>query len=290
LLLEAGIPKGVVNLISGAGDPTGLALIEHPLVNKISFTGSVVTGTKIAQECAKFMKRCTTELGGKSPLIICEDYKDLDKAADIAALGLFANNGQLCSASSRIYVHESIYEQFVQKVTERAKAKVVGPALEVGTQIGSIINERQMNKILEFIELGKREGAILQTGGNRIQREGYFLEPTVFSQVDDNSVIGREEIFGPVMSIMKPFSTIEEVVKRANSTQYGLAAGVLCKDISTTHQLARKLRSGTIYLNTYHIIDPAYPWGGYKFSGVGRELGPQGLNSYLESKTVILAL
>jgi len=279
----------VVNIVTGFGPTAGAPLVSHPLVNKIAFTGSTEVGIQIMQECGKSLKKCSLELGGKSPLIIFEDY-DMEQALNVAQLGIFTNQGQVCSASSRIFVQESIYEEFVRKTAERAKAKQIGSGLDPKSQMGPVVDSDQFKKVTSYIAAGKAEGAKLVTGGNRIGDVGFFVEPTVFSHVDDSCSISREEIFGPVMSIMKPFKDIDEAIKRANATPYGLAAGVLTNNIKTAHKVARELKAGTVYINSYHVLDAAFPFGGYKSSGIGRELGTGGMDGYLELKTVVVSL
>jgi len=288
LLIEAGMPKGVVNILPGYGPTAGAALANHPHVDKVAFTGSTEVGHIVMEACAKTLKRITMELGGKSPLIIFDDC-NLDKAVESAHLGLFLNQGQCCIASSRIYVQESIYDEFVKRSVEKAKQRKVGPGQNPDTRQGPQVDVDQFNKVMSYIKAGKDEGARCLTGGNRVGSKGYFIEPTVFVDVKDDMKIAKEEIFGPVMSIMK-FKDMDDVVKRANNTAYGLGAAVFTKDVSKVHTLAGKLRAGTIYVNTYDVFDAALPFGGFKFSGIGRELGSYGLDNYIEVKTVIISL
>lgn len=286
LFIEAGMPPGVVNILPGYGPTAGGALCNHPDVDKIAFTGSTEVGHLIMEQCARSMKRITLELGGKSPMIVFADC-DLNKAVEFSHLGLFLNQGQCCIASSRIYVEESIYEDFIKKATEEAKKRKVGAGWEKDTKQGPQVDKDQFDKVMSYIKSGKDQGARVLTGGRRVGDKGYFVEPTVFVDVNDDMKIAKEEIFGPVMSVMK-FSNIDDVVKRANNSSYGLGAAVFTRDVSKAHQISRRLRAGTIYVNTYDVFDAALPFGGFKFSGMGRELGSYGLEAYTEVKTVVM--
>jgi len=286
LLISAGMPKGVVNILPGYGPTAGGALTNHPLVDKIAFTGSTEVGHIVMEACSKSMKRITTELGGKSPMIVFADC-DMDKAVNSAHIGLFLNQGQCCIASSRIYVEESVYDEFVRRSVEKAKQRKVGSGMEKDAQQGPQVDKDQFNKVMGYIKSGKDSGAKVAVGGNRVGEKGYFIEPTVFVDVQDNMKIAQEEIFGPVMSIMK-FKNVDDVMKRANNNPYGLGAAVFTKDVSKAHSIAAKLRAGTVYVNTYDVFDAALPFGGFKLSGIGRELGSYGLNNYIEIKTVIM--
>lgn len=286
---QAGFPNGVVNILSGFGEDAGQYLSTHSGVDKVAFTGSTEVGLKIMQNstAGNKLRRVTLELGGKSPNIIMDDA-DIDLAVAQANFALFFNQGQCCIAGSRTFVHEKIYDQFVEKAVKNAKTAILGEGVDAKTTQGPQVSKEQQDKILNYIDLGKKEGARLLTGGGRPSRKGYFVEPTVFADVTDDMTIAREEIFGPVMSILK-FSDIEDVIKRANNNEYGLGAGVVTKNINNAIHLANGLRVGTVYINCYDVFQPTTPFGGYKNSGIGRELGPHGLDNYLEEKTVIMA-
>jgi len=288
-LLEAGLPAGVLNCIPGYGPTAGAALSEHMDIDKVAFTGSTEVGRIILQAAGKSnLKDVTLELGGKSPLIILDDA-DIDLALDVAHVGLFLNQGQCCCASSRIFVQEGIYDEFVRRTVEKAKSRKVGDPFDPQTQQGPQVDEEQLTKILGYIKKGKEEGATLLAGGNRVGDKGFFVEPTVFADVKDEMTIAKEEIFGPVMSLIK-FSTIEDVIKRANQTNYGLAAGVVGKDITKLFTLAHNIRAGTVWVNCYDVFLAAAPFGGFKESGIGRELGEYGLRQYCSIKTVTVKL
>jgi aldehyde dehydrogenase (NAD+) len=289
LILEAGFPEGVVNLLPGFGSTAGAAIARHMDVDKVAFTGSTEVGRLIMEAAAKSnLKRISLELGGKSPNIIFADT-DLDDAVEGAHLGLFVNQGQSCCAGSRVFVEETIYDEFVEKSITRAGKRRVGDPLDPRTDQGPQVSESQFDRIMGYIESGKREGATLACGGERVGDRGYFIQPTVFSDVQDEMRIAREEIFGPVMSII-PFKDIDEVIARANRTTYGLAAGVWTRDIKKAHAVANSMRAGTVWVNCYHVLDTRAPFGGYKQSGMGRELGEYGLQQYTEVKTVTLKL
>jgi aldehyde dehydrogenase (NAD+) len=289
LILEAGFPEGVVNLLPGFGSTAGAAIARHMDVDKVAFTGSTEVGRLIMEAAAKSnLKRISLELGGKSPNIIFADT-DLDDAVEGAHLGLFVNQGQSCCAGSRVFVEETIYDEFVEKSIVRARKRRVGDPLDPRTDQGPQVSESQFDRIMGYIESGKREGATLACGGERVGDRGYFILPTVFSNVRDEMKIAREEIFGPVMSII-PFKDMDEVIARANRTTYGLAAGVWTRDIKKAHAVANSMRAGTVWVNCYHVLDTRAPFGGYKQSGMGRELGEYGLQQYTEVKTVTLKL
>jgi aldehyde dehydrogenase (NAD+) len=291
LCMEAGIPPGVVNVVTGLGD-AGAALAEHPDVDKIAFTGSTEVGQKIVRASAGNMKRLSMELGGKSPDIVFDDA-DLDAAVPGAAMAVFQNSGQICSAGTRLYVQRSIYEEFVQRVAAYAKTLRVGDPLDPDTQLGPVVSEEQLSRITSYLEIGKKQGARALSGGERITEgqlgKGYYIAPTVFADVTDNMRIAREEIFGPVISAM-PFDTMEEVIGRANDSNYGLGSGVWSRNISTIHRVAHGLRTGTVWANCYQLMDPAIPFGGYKMSGYGRESGQEHLHEYVQTKSVIVKL
>jgi len=286
LLIEAGMPKGVVNILPGYGPTAGGAMTRHPDIDKIAFTGSTEVGHIVMEACSKSMKRITMELGGKSPMVVFADC-DLQRAVDSAHVGLFLNQGQCCIASSRIYVEESIYDKFVEMSVEKAKNRKVGHGMEKTAQQGPQVDKEQFNKVMGYINSGKEQGATLKCGGGRDGDKGYFIKPTVFCDVKDDMKIAQEEIFGPVMSIMK-FKNVDEVIKRSNNSPYGLGAAVFTKDASKAHTIAAKFRAGTVYVNTYDVFDAALPFGGFKISGIGRELGSYGLENYIEVKTVIM--
>ncbi|XP_042501194.1 aldehyde dehydrogenase family 2 member B7, mitochondrial-like [Macadamia integrifolia] len=286
LFHEAGLPPGVLNVVSGYGPTAGAALASHMDVEKIAFTGSTDTGKIISELAAKSnLKPVTLELGGKSPFIVCEDA-DIDQAVELAHFALFFNQGQCCCAGSRTFVHESVYDEFVEKAKARAMKRVIGDPFKAGVEQGPQIDSEQFEKILKYIRSGIESGATLETGGERVGTKGFFIQPTVFSNVQDGMKIETEEIFGPVQSILK-FKNLDEVIKRANATRYGLAAGVFTKNIGTANKLMRVLRVGTVWINCFDIFDAAIPFGGYKMSGHGREKGIYSLNNYLQVKAVV---
>uniref|UniRef100_H2YC02 aldehyde dehydrogenase (NAD(+)) n=1 Tax=Ciona savignyi TaxID=51511 RepID=H2YC02_CIOSA len=289
LIKEAGFPPGVVNMIPGYGPTAGAAISEHMDVDKVAFTGSTEVGHLIMQAAGKSnLKRISLELGGKSPNIIFEDA-DLDYAVEMAHFGLFFNMGQCCCAGSRVFVQESIYDEFVKKSVARAKKRTVGSPFESGVEQGPQVDSEQFHKIQELIQSGKDEGAELLCGGERYGTKGYYIQPTVFANVKDHMRIATEEIFGPVQQIMK-FKTMEEVIERANNTTYGLAAAVFTKDLNTAITVSNSIRAGTIWVNTFNSFTSMTPFGGYKMSGQGRELGEYGLANYTEVKCVTLLI
>jgi len=288
LILEAGFPEGAINIVPG-NDETGKLVSQHEGLDKIAFTGSTDVGRKIFANAAMSnnMKRVTLELGGKSPLIVCDDA-NIDAAIEASHMGLFLNQGQCCCASSRIFVQDSIYNEFVEKATSEAKKRVVTAGYEEGAMQGPQVSKEQHDKVLGYIKKGESEGATLMTGGSQVPKDkGYFVQPTVFADVTDDMTIAKEEIFGPVMSLMK-FSDAEEVVARANNTEYGLAAGIFTKSFTTAQKYLKQIRAGTIWVNCYDVFDAALPFGGFKASGIGRELGEAGLEPYVEKKTVVM--
>jgi len=287
LFKEAGFPDGVVNVVSGSGSIAGNALITHPNVDKVAFTGSTATGKHIAKSAADQIKSVTLELGGKSPAIVLEDA-DIEEAIQGTFDGTMYNHGQNCSATTRIFVHRNIYDQFVERLADKAKQVKVGPGMDPETEMGPVVSAKQHNTVLEYIEKGKEEGASLVAGGGKAGEKGYFIQPTVFADVEDDMTIAREEIFGPVMSIFV-FDEIEEVIKRANDSQYGLAASVWTRDIKHGHYISSKLQSGTVWINDFGLEWETMPFGGYKQSGVGREMGGEyGLANYTEVKSVFV--
>lgn len=285
LTKEAGFPNGVVNVVPGFGK-AGAALVNHDLVDKIAFTGSTEVGQLIKKGAAMSkLKRTTLELGGKSPNIILKD-SDLDHAVETAHFGLFFNMGQCCCAGSRTFVEDSIYDEFVEKSAARANSRIVGDPFDLNVEQGPQIDREQTEKILSMIESGKKQGANLVSGGSRKGEKGYYIAPTVFADVTDEMTIAKEEIFGPVQQILK-FSSLNEVIHRANNTDYGLAAAVFTKDIDKANYVVQGLRAGTVWVNTYNALASQVPFGGYKMSGHGREMGVYGLEGYTEVKTVI---
>jgi len=289
LILEAGFPEGVVNLLPGYGHTAGAAIAKHMDVDKVAFTGSTEVGHLIMEASAKSnLKRVTLELGGKSPNIVFADA-DMDQAIEGSHFALFFNQGQCCCAGSRLFVEDKCYDEFVEKSVARAKARKVGDPFDAATEQGPQVDKTQFDKVLGYIEAGKREGASLLCGGGRWGDRGYFVEPTVFADVQDHMKIAEEEIFGPVMSIIK-FKDMSEVIDRANKTMYGLAAAVWTRDIGKAHAIANSVRAGTVWVNCYDVFDPAAPFGGFKQSGIGRELGEYGLHQYTEVKTVTVKL
>jgi aldehyde dehydrogenase (NAD+) len=289
LIIEAGFPPGVVNILSGYGPTAGAAISHHMDIDKVAFTGSTEVGHLIMEAAAKSnLKRVTLELGGKSPNIV---FADADMNAAIAGShnALFFNQGQCCCAGSRLFVEESCYDEFVERSVQRAKDRIVGDPFDDKTEQGPQVDQEQFNKVMGYIESGMREGAQMLCGGSQIGDQGYFIQPTVFADVRDDMKIAQEEIFGPVMSIIK-FKDINEVIERANKTMYGLAAAVWTKDISKAHAIANSVRAGTVWVNCYDVFDAAAPFGGFKQSGIGRELGEYGLQQYTEIKTVTIKL
>lgn len=289
LIKEAGFPEGVVNIVPGFGE-AGAALSSHQDVDKVAFTGSTEVGKLIQAASAKSnLKRVTLELGGKSPNIIFAD-SDMDYAVETAHFGLFFNMGQCCCAGSRTYIEEKIYDEFVERSAERAKKRTVGNPFDNNVEQGPQVDKEQYDRILSFIDAGKKEGAKLVAGGNRFtDRPGYFIEPTVFADVQENMKICREEIFGPVQQLIK-FSKLDEVIERANKSDYGLAAAVFTKDIDKANYMVQGLRAGTVWVNCYNVFGAQAPFGGYKLSGHGRENGPYGIKNYSEVKSVIVKI
>src|ERR1700733_12174962 len=289
LIVEAGFPAGVVNILPGFGPTAGAAIARHMDVDKVAFTGSTEVGHLIMEDAAKSnLKRVTLELGGKSPNIVFADT-DVDEAVEGAHFGLFFNHGQCCCAGSRVFVEEKIYDEFVEKSVARAKARKVGDPFDPANEQGPQVDDVQFEKVMSYIDAGKKEGAKLVAGGGRVGDRGYFIEPTVFADVNDNMKIAEEEIFGPVMSVI-PFQSLDEVVTRANRTTYGLAAAVWTRDIKKALAIANHVRAGTVWVNCYNVLDSRAPFGGFKQSGIGRELGEYGLQQYTEVKTVTVKL
>lgn len=283
LAKDSGIPGGVINVLSGYGPDCGKALATHPDVDKVAFTGSSKVGHEIVKYSSESnLKKVSLELGGKSPLIVCDDA-DLEQAADAAHIGLFLNHGQCCCASSRIFVDAKIHDKFVEMCVERAKNIAIGT--DEGKFQGPQVDKIQFEKILGYIESGKNEGAQCVLGGKRCGTKGFFLEPTIFTDVKDEMKIAKDEIFGPVMQLMK-FDTIEEAIERANTTSYGLAAGVCSTNLGKAMGIAKRLQAGTVWINQYDDFDTALPFGGYKESGWGRDKGEYALENYTEVKVI----
>src|SRR5450755_2782235 len=287
LLLEAGLPAGVVNIVTGFGD-AGAALAAHPDVDKVAFTGSTEVGRLVVQAAAGNLKKVSLELGGKSPNVVYADA-DLEGAIRGASNGIFFNHGQCCNAGSRLYVQKPIFDDVVAGVSEIAKSIKVAPGTEADSQMGPLISDEQFEKVLGYLQSGKQRGAGGVVGGGRSDPRGYLVERPVLTDTNPDMKVVREEIFGPVVCAI-PFDSPDEIVPVANDTNYGLAAGVFTRDISKAHRTAKRLRAGTVWINTYHVFDAAMPFGGYKESGWGREMGSQVLNNYLETKSVVTAL
>ncbi len=288
LAQKAGVPDGVINIIQGFGPTAGAALTSHMDVDKVAFTGETTTGQIILEAAAKSnLKRVSLELGGKSPNIVFADA-DLDAAVNGSWFGLFFNQGQCCCAGSRLFVEESIHEQFVEKMLAKVKTQKVGDPFDPTTTQGPQVSAEQQARVLGFIESGKAEGAKLLTGGKKFGDKGYFVEPTVFTDVKDSMKIAQQEIFGPVMNILK-FKDIDDVIARGNKNCFGLAAAVWTKDIHKALKISNSLRAGTVWVNCYDVFDAAAPFGGYKMSGIGRELGEYAMQMYTEVKTVYMA-
>ncbi|WP_042470289.1 aldehyde dehydrogenase family protein [Bacillus ndiopicus] len=287
LIAEAGFPDGVVNVVPGYGEIAGDALVKHPDVNKIAFTGSTVVGKKIMQEAANTLKRVTLELGGKSPNIILPDA-DLSKAAPGVFSGIMANQGEVCSAGSRVFIQKNNFDNVVADLVSFAKNVKLGNGLLTDTEMGPLVSKKQQDRVVGYINKGKTEGAELLTGGGHSSK-GYFVEPTVFANVNDSMTIAREEIFGPVVVAM-PYDDIDEIIARANNSQFGLAAGLWTENLKNAHYVASRLKAGSVWVNCYNMTDPASPFGGFKESGFGREMGSYALENYTEVKSVWINL
>ncbi|SAK71883.1 aldehyde dehydrogenase [Caballeronia hypogeia] len=286
LLEEAGIEKGVVNVVTGLGRTAGAALARHPGIDKIAFTGSTPTGKAIGHAALDNMTRMSLELGGKSPVIVLPDV-DIDKAAEGVANAIFFNSGQVCTAGSRVYVHDKVFDRVMERVAAIAQALPMGPGLDASTQIGPLVSARQMDRVLSYIEAGRDEGARAIAGGARKEGAGFFVKPTVLVDTDHSMRVVREEIFGPVLVAM-PFSDIDSVVAKANDTPYGLGASIWSNNLSAIHKLVPRIKAGTVWVNCHSLLDNAMPFGGFKQSGFGRELGRAVIDMYTETKSVLI--
>ena len=288
LAAEAGLPAGALNVVPGPGSIAGAALVRHEDVDKIAFTGSTEVGQQIMRECADTLKRVSLELGGKSPNIVFADA-DLDAAARGVNIGIFYGKGEVCAAGSRCFVESSVHDEFVEKLVDRAQKMTPGDPFDKKTRLGALVSEHQMNRVLDYVERGRAEGAELLVGGKRVDRPGYFVEATVFDKVQPNMIIAQEEIFGPVLATLS-FDDAEQAIDLGNRTIYGLAAGVWTRDIKKAHKVAHGLKAGTVWVNTYNRYDPTSPFGGYKYSGFGRDLGMHALEGYTQVKSVWIDL
>jgi betaine-aldehyde dehydrogenase len=289
ILEEAGVPPGAFNVVTGFGPSAGAPLVDHPAVDKIGFTGSVEVGKEVLRRGADTLKRVTLELGGKSPNIVFADAS-FEEAIDGTCAGIFGNQGEICSAGSRVFVERSIYDEALQAMTERAKAVRLGAGLEPETTMGPLVSAEQRDRVLSYIAAGREEGARLAAGGDGPGHDrGYFVPPTIFYDVDNDMRIAREEIFGPVMAVL-PFDDPDEALRLANDSDYGLAAAVWTRDITKALRTAKSLRAGIVWINDSQPAPSEAPWGGYKQSGIGRELGPHGLEDYLEVKQIYINL
>ena len=289
LILEAGVPEGVVNIVCGFGETAGAPLAAHEEVDKVAFTGSTEVGKIIVRAAAGNLKKVSLELGGKSPNIVFKDAGDLEAAINGAANAIFFNHGQCCCAGSRLMVEREVFDDVVEGVAARARKIKLGPGLQPDTQMGPLVSQEQLERVTRYMDQGKQAGACYVTGGGRASDRGYFVQPTVIKGTRPEMSIVREEIFGPVV-VAEPFTQPEELVARANETNYGLAAGIWTRDVSKAHRVAAELRAGTVWINCYNIFDAALPFGGYKESGWGREMGHEVLNLYTETKAVVIGL
>lgn len=289
LAMEAGFPEGVINIVNGLGETAGDAIVRHPDVDKVAFTGEYKTAQIIMRNAGETLKRLTFELGGKSPNVVFADA-DLDLAVDGAMAGIFFNQGEVCCAGSRLFIEESAHDAFVEKFKSKAEKRRLGDPFDPATEQGAQVSREQFEKVMKYIEIGKSEDrATCVTGGERFGDKGWFVKPTIFTGVNNRMRIAQEEIFGPVVTVL-PFRDVGEVIRQSNETIYGLAAAVWTKDITKAHRLADSVRAGTVWVNCFNTFDPGAPFGGYKFSGQGRECGRQALEPYTETKTVWINL
>jgi phenylacetaldehyde dehydrogenase len=288
LIIEAGFPPGVVNILTGYGESTGAGLVAHPGIDKIAFTGSTEVGKLIARHAADTVKRVSLELGGKSPVIVLPDA-DLNSVVGGAANAIFFNSGQVCTAGSRLYAHRKVFDQVVEGVSTAAQSIRLGPGLDPNTQMGPLVSKEQQERVLGYIDSGRKDGAKVLTGGEAPSSSGYFVKPTVLANVKPEMKIVREEIFGPVL-VAQRFDDLDEIAAIANDTPYGLAASIWSKDVSAVHRLVPKIRAGTVWVNCHNFVDPAMPFGGFKQSGFGREAGRAVFEQYTELKSVCIAI
>jgi acyl-CoA reductase-like NAD-dependent aldehyde dehydrogenase len=288
LLVDAGVPAGAINILTGFGTTAGAALANHEDVDKVAFTGSTQVGKKILEGSARNLKRVTLELGGKSPNILFNDA-DLDRAVAGALQAFCSNSGQICMAGSRLFVQRGIYEEVLERLAKAATAHRIGDPFDPNTTMGPLISRRQFDRVNGYVDIGRADGASLQFGGRRHEGMGFFVEPTLFANVTSSMRIVREEIFGPVAALI-PFEDEDEVVLMANDTEFGLAAGLWTRDIGRAHSVARRIRAGSVWVNSYLVIDPTTPFGGYKQSGIGRELGTGAIDAYTETKSIFVSL
>jgi phenylacetaldehyde dehydrogenase len=286
LIMEAGFPPGVVNIVTGFGETAGAALVAHPDVDKIAFTGSTQVGKMIGKAAGESMKRVSLELGGKSPMVVADDA-NLEFAIPGVANGIFFNQGEVCTAGTRLYVHDKVFDKVVDGLAGIAKSLKVGPGYEPASQLGPLVSSEQMERVLGYIEKGKKEGGEIVTGGKRHGSKGYFVEPTVFTNVKPNDTIMREEIFGPVI-IATRYKSEDDIVATANDTEYGLAASIWSSNVSFCHRMAKRIKAGTVWVNCHGLVDPNLPFGGFKNSGIGRENGAAAIDLYTEQKTVLM--
>jgi acyl-CoA reductase-like NAD-dependent aldehyde dehydrogenase len=290
LALEAGFPPGILNVLPGRGPVTGKALVEHPGVDKIAFTGSTETGREIMRSAAGSLKKVSLELGGKSPNVVFADA-DLDAAARGALTGIFYGKGEVCAAGSRLFVEEGVQDELMERLLAGSAKMIPGDPTEPRTRLGPLVSREQQERVLGYIEAGESEGARLRTGGKaaKVEGKGFFVEATIFDEVTEEMTIAREEIFGPVLAV-QPFENVDEAIAKANRTLFGLASGVWTRDIGKAHRFARQVHAGTVWINTYNRFDSASPFGGYKQSGFGRDLGEHALHEYTQTKSVWVAL